>query len=158
MHVPNVGAASTRRGGTMLKGIAPCIGPDLLKALAEMGHGDEVVLADAHFPGHTVGRRVLRADGLSVATLLDGILPLFELDTYADPLVMMAAVTGDALEPAVETQYMEVVRRHASGAKPPVRIDRFAFYERARGAFAVVMTGETRKYGNVLLKKGVTRV
>ena len=140
----------------MLKGIAPCISPDLLKVLAEMGHGDEIILADAHFPGHTMNARVLRADGLSVTTLLDGILPLFDLDTYAEPLVMMAAVEGDALDPAVEEQYMEVVRRHDPGAKPPARIDRFAFYDRTRAAFAVVMTGETRKYGNVLLKKGVT--
>lgn len=142
----------------MLKGIAPCIGPDLLKTLAEMGHGDEIVLADAHFPGHSMDRRVLRADGLLVTTLLDGILPLFDLDTYADPLVMMGAVPGDELDPAVEAQYLEVVRRHAPQAKAPVRVDRFAFYERARGAFAVVMTGETRKYGNLLLKKGVTTV
>jgi L-fucose mutarotase len=140
----------------MLKGIAPCISPDLLKVLAEMGHGDEVVLADAHFPGHTMNERVLRADGLSVTTLLDGILPLFDLDTYADPLVMMQAVQGDRLDPAVEEQYLEVVRRHDPGAEPPARIDRFAFYDRARTAFAVVMTGETRKYGNLLLKKGVT--
>ena len=142
----------------MLKGIAPCISPDLLKVLAEMGHGDEVVLADAHFPGHTMNERVLRADGLSVTTLLDGILPLFDLDTYADPLVMMEAVPGDQLDPAVEEQYLEVVRRHDPAAKPPARIDRFAFYERARVAFAVVMTGETRKYGNLLLKKGVTTI
>jgi L-fucose mutarotase len=140
----------------MLKGIAPCISPELLKVLAEMGHGDEIILADAHFPGHSVNGRVLRADGLSVTTLLDGILPLFDLDTYADPLVMMEAVPGDRLDPAVEEQYLEVVHRHATKAKPPVRIDRFAFYERARAAFAVVMTGETRKYGNLLLKKGVT--
>ena len=142
----------------MLKGIAPCISPDLLKVLAEMGHGDEIILADAHFPGHSVNDRVLRADGLSVTTLVDGILPLFDLDTYADPLVMMEAVAGDELDPAVEAQYIEVVRRHAPGAKPPARVDRFAFYERARAAFAVVMTGETRKYGNLLLKKGVTTI
>jgi L-fucose mutarotase len=142
----------------MLKGISPCISPDLLKVLAEMGHGDEIILADAHFPGHSVGGRVLRADGLSVTSLLEGILPLFDLDTYAEPLVMMAAVPGDALDPAVEEQYLEVVRRHAPGAKPPARVDRFAFYERARSAFAVVMTGETRKYGNLLLKKGVTTI
>jgi L-fucose mutarotase len=142
----------------MLRGISPCISPDLLKVLAEMGHGDEIVLADAHFPGHSVGQRVLRADGLSVTTLLDGILPLFDLDTYADPLVMMDAVAGDELDPTVEQQYLEVVRRHDPGAKPPTRIDRFAFYERARSAFVVVMTGETRKYGNLLLKKGVTAV
>jgi L-fucose mutarotase len=140
----------------MLRGIAPCVSPELLKTLAEMGHGDEIVLADAHFPGPSVNARVLRADGLPVTTLLDGILPLFDLDTYADPLVMMAAVPGDELDPAVERQYLEVVRRHAPAAKAPVRVDRFAFYERARDAFAVVMTGETRKYGNLLLKKGVT--
>ena len=99
----------------MLKGIAPCISPDLLKVLAEMGHGDEIVLADAHFPGHSVNGRVLRADGLSVTTLLDGILPLFALDTHAEPLAMMQAVPGDRLDPAVEQQYMDVIRRHAPG-------------------------------------------
>jgi L-fucose mutarotase len=140
----------------MLKGIHPCISPELLKTLAEMGHGDEIILADAHFPGHSFKTRILRADGLDVTTLLDGILPLFELDSYADPLVMMRAVKGDRLDPAVEEQYMAVAHRHVPGAKAPVRIDRFAFYERAQAAFAVIMTGETRKYGNLLLKKGVT--
>ena len=140
----------------MLKGIAPCISPDLLKVMAEMGHGDELVLADAHFPGHSVHARTLRADGVGIAVLLDGMLPLFELDSYANPLVMMAAVPGDQLDPAVEARYLAAVRRHVPGAQPPVRIDRFAFYERAREAFAVVMTGETAKYGNILLKKGVT--
>ncbi len=140
----------------MLKGINPSVGPELLKILAEMGHGDEIILADAHFPGYSFNGRVQRADGLGVSTLLDGILPLFELDTYADPLVMMQAVKGDLLDPAVEELYMEVIRRHAPGTRPPVRIDRAAFYERAHSAFAVVMSGETRKYGNILLKKGVT--
>jgi L-fucose mutarotase len=140
----------------MLKGIHPCVSPDLLKTLAEMGHGDEIILADAHFPGHAFKTRVLRADGIDVTTLLDGVLPLFDLDSYADPLVMMQAVSGDALDPAVEEQYMAVVRRHVPEAKPPVRIDRLAFYERTRSVFAIVMTGETRKYGNLLLKKGVT--
>lgn len=140
----------------MLKGIAPCISPELLKVLAEMGHGDEIVLADAHFPGHTVNPKVLRADGLSITGLLEGILPLFELDSYADPLVMMSAVDGDQLDPAVEEKYMKAVHSHVPAAAAPVRIDRFAFYERAEKAFAVVMTGETAKYGNILLKKGVT--
>lgn len=140
----------------MLKGIDPCVSPDLLKVLAEMGHGDELVLADAHFPGHAMNARVLRADGLRIDTLLNGILPLFELDAYAPPLAMMAAVKGDKLDPAVQARYMEVVHRHVPQAKPPIRVDRFAFYERARAAFAVVMTGETAKYGNLLLKKGVT--
>jgi L-fucose mutarotase len=140
----------------MLKGIAPCISPDLLKVLAEMGHGDEIVLADAHFPGHSMNVRVLRADGVDIVTLLGGILPLFELDAYATPLVMMAAVPGDRLDPKVEAAYMKVIRKHVPGAKVPERVERFAFYERAQKAFAVVMTGETAKYGNLILKKGVT--
>ena len=142
----------------MLKGVAPCISPDLLKVLSEMGHGDEIILADAHFPGHTYNEKVIRADGLGVATLLDGILPLFALDSYDEPLVMMAAVEGDTLDPAVEDQYMATVQKHVPSAMPPVRIDRFEFYSRSEDAFAVVMTGETAKYGNLLLKKGVTPI
>jgi len=140
----------------MLKGIHPSISPDLLKTLAEMGHGDEIVLADAHFPGHTVNARVLRADGLAVTTLLSGLLPLFELDAYAPPLVMMAAVPGDTLDPAVELEYMKAIRAVCPDAAAPERIDRFAFYDRAKNAYAVVMTGETAKYGNLILKKGVS--
>ena len=140
----------------MLKGIHPCLSPELLKTLAEMGHGEEIILADAHFPAHSFNSRVLRADGLTITALLDGVLPLFELDSYAEPLVMMAAVEGDELDPAVEQQYMAIIRKHVPGARVPMRIDRFAFYDRTRSAFAVVMTGETRKYGNILLKKGVT--
>jgi L-fucose mutarotase len=142
----------------MLKGISSCISPDLLKVLAEMGHGDEIILADAHFPGHTLNARVLRADGVAITIMLEGILPLFELDSCADPLVMMAAVEGDELDPQLEIRYMETIRRFVSKVQPPVRIDRFAFYERARKAFAVVITGKTAKYGNILLKKGVTPV
>lgn len=139
----------------MLKGIAPCVSPELLKTLAEMGHGDEIILADAHFPGYTINPRVLRADGLHIVTLLDGILPLWELDSPAPPLVMMAAGPGDKLDPKVEAAYLKAIRKHAPTAKALERIDRFAFYERARRAFAVVMTGETAKYGNILLKKGI---
>ena len=90
--------------------------------------------------------------------ILEKFLPLFELDSYATPLVMMAAVAGDKLDPAVESAYLKAIRRHVPKAKAPERIDRFAFYDRARNAFAVVMTGETAKYGNILLKKGVTPV
>jgi L-fucose mutarotase len=139
----------------MLKGISPALSPELLKVLSEMGHGDEIILADAHFPGHSVNERVLRADGVNVDTLLRGLIPLFELDSYAPPLIMMAAVGNDALDPTVEQRYRQALFRGAAG--PAIeRIDRFAFYERARKAFAVVMTGEVAKYGNILLKKGVT--
>jgi L-fucose mutarotase len=143
----------------MLKGISPVLSPDLLAVLCRMGHGDELVLADAHFPGETFNRRVLRADGIRIPMLLDAILPLNVLDQYAkDHLVMMAAVPGDSLDPQVERDYLEPIKRHAPDHQPIVRVDRFAFYERARGAFAVVMTGELAKYGNIILKKGVTPV
>jgi L-fucose mutarotase len=141
----------------MLKGISPLISPELLEVLARMGHGDEIVLADAHFPGETFNKRVLRADGLRIAGLLEAILPLFELDTYVDaPLIMMAAVEGDRLDPQVESGYMNSIVKTNPRVAPIKRIDRFAFYERTRSAFAVVMTGETAKYGNIILKKGVT--
>lgn len=143
----------------MLKGISPLLSPQLLEVLARMGHGDEIVLADAHFPGETMNARVVRADGLRIPDLLDAILPLFELDAYVgDPLVMMAAVGGDTLDPAVEESYRAAIDAHAPDAPEIARIDRFAFYDRAREAFAVVMTGETAKYGNIILKKGVTPV
>ena len=140
----------------MLKGIHPAIGPELLKVLAEMGHGDEIVLADAHFPGYSFNDRVLRADGVKITTLLDGILPLFELDSYDDPLIMMQVVEGDSLDPSVESSYRAEIQKHVSDAPEVIRIGRFEFYDRAEKAAAVVMTGETAKYGNIILKKGVT--
>lgn len=136
----------------MLKGISPDISPELLKVLAEMGHGDEIVISDAHFPGHAIHERVLRADGVGAERLLAGIAPLFELDSYAIPVVMMAAVPGDTLDPAVEAKY-----RAALGYEGEIeRMERYAFYERAKAAYAVVISGETAKYGNIILKKGVT--
>ena len=142
----------------MLKGISPAVSPELLMVLAEMGHGDEIVLADAHFPGHTFNDVVVRADGVNIPTLLDGILPLFELDQYVDqPLAMMAAVEGDELDPTVEASYRIAIDKHAPAATIE-RVERFAFYDRAKDAYAVVMTGETAKYGNIILKKGVTPV
>ncbi|MFV0482891.1 MAG: L-fucose mutarotase [Bacteroidales bacterium] len=141
----------------MLKGISPIISPKLLEVLARMGHGDEIVLADAHFPGESFNGRVLRADGLRIPALLEAILPLFELDQYvAHPLIMMAAVEGDELDSSVETSYMQAVHKTNPHIEGLERIDRFAFYERTKSAFAVVMTGETAKYGNIILKKGVT--
>lgn len=141
----------------MLIGISPIVGPELLSLLYRMGHGDEIVLADAFFPAERVGQRVVRRDGIRIPALLDAILPLFALDTYVDsPLVMMAAVEGDRLDPAVETAYRSVIDEHWPDTPPIVRIERFAFYERARSAFAVALTGETVKYGNIILKKGVT--
>lgn len=141
----------------MLKGISHLISPELLEVLARMGHGDEIVLADAHFPGETFNTRIIRADGLRIPDLLEAILPLFELDQYVKhPAAMMAAVPGDQLDPAVEQSYLQRIRKTNPGIPPIERVERFAFYERTRSAFAVVMTGETAKYGNIILKKGVT--
>jgi len=141
----------------MLKGISPLVSPELLAVLARMGHGDEIILADAHFPGESFNGRVLRADGIRIPELLVAILPLFELDAYVPhPLVMMSAVKGDKLDPTVEESYMKSIQLSNPDAPSIERIDRFAFYERTKTVFAVVMTGETAKYGNILLKKGVT--
>ncbi|MDA5475007.1 L-fucose mutarotase [Yersinia kristensenii] len=145
----------------MLKTISPLLSPQLLKTLAEMGHGDEIIFSDAHFPAHAIGKnggsQVIHADGLSVSALLAATIPLFELDSYAPPLVMMAAVEGDTLDASVEQRYLQALFG-AEKALPIERIDRFAFYQRAQQAFAIVITGETAKYGNILLKKGVTPV
>ncbi len=143
----------------MLIGISPLIGPELLSVLYRMGHSDEIVLADAHFPGDSMGKRVLRADGLRIANLLDAILPLFALDSYVEnPLIMMAGAPGDALDPQVEISYRTAVDRHWPQTPAIQRLDRFAFYDRAREAYAVLMTGEVAKYGNIILKKGVTPI
>jgi L-fucose mutarotase len=141
----------------MLIGISPLLSPDLLDVLYRMGHGDELVLADAHFPGESIGRRIVRADGLRIPALLGAILPLFALDSYvASPLAMMQAAPGDQLDPATETSYRAVIDRCWPQTPPIARLERFAFYERARRAFAVVMSGETATYGNIILAKGVT--
>lgn len=143
----------------MLIGISPLISPELLSTLYRMGHGDEIVLADAHFPGETYAKRILRADGLRIPDLLDAILPLFVLDSYVEsPLTMMAAVAGDQLDPAVEGSYRKAVEKHWPNTPQIQQIDRFTFYERAKQAFAILMTGETAKYGNIILKKGVTPI
>lgn len=120
-----------------------------------MGHGDEIVLADAHFPAHALHDRTLRADGISVTDLLLGILPLFPLDTYAPPVAVMQVVSGDAADPSVEREYREAIARHEPKVRDFERVERMAFYDRARRAYAIVLTGERRKYGNIILKKGL---
>ncbi len=140
----------------MLIGVDPCISPELLFTLDRMGHGDEIVLADAFFPGDSMNARVIRADGIRITALLDGILALMNLDSFVDsPVVMMQPASGDAVDPETERSYRAVMEKRWPGTPPILRIDRFAFYERAKKAFAIVMTGETVKYGNIILKKGV---
>ena len=138
----------------MLKGIDPVLSPDLLKTLCEMGHGDEIVFADAHFPAASVARAggavYLRADGVDIPRLMRGLAPLFDLDKYATPVVMMAAVEGDVLDPASEAN----IRAALSYTGGVERMERTAFYARARAAYAVVATGDVAQYGNVILKMG----
>ena len=141
----------------MLRGISPLLSPELLATLCRMGHGDSLVLADAHFPGESVNSRTLRADGLLIPDLLDAILPLMVLDDFiGDPVKMMAPVEGDEADPGVAASYRQAVDRHAPGTPAFAMVERFAFYDLARSAFAVVMTGDTAKYGNIILSKGVT--
>ncbi|MHC4870756.1 MAG: L-fucose mutarotase [Planctomycetota bacterium] len=142
----------------MLKGISHLISPELLATLSTMGHGDEILLADAHFPGDTMGDYVIRADGLNIPDLLDGILPLFVLDEYVDdPVKMMAAAPQDTLDPSVESSYRAVIDRYYPETPAIARIERMSFYNYVQSeVFAVVMTGDTAKYGNIIIKKGVT--
>ena len=140
----------------MLRNIDPVVSPELLDVLFRMGHGDEIVLADAFFPGDSMGKRVVRADGIGVARLLKGIILLITLDQFVEsPLFMMSPVAGDELDINVEKAYLEAINITWPETSPVVRVERFAFYEQAREAYAVVMTGEIRKYGNIILKKGV---
>lgn len=139
----------------MLKGISPLLFPELLKVLSEMGHGDEIVLSDAHFPAYAAGVPVLQAPGVDVPQLLDAICAVWKLDQYVEkPAVMMAPVPGDTLDDSYVALCRSVMQKH--GEKGEIDfIDRFAFYERTKKVHCVVVTGEVRKYGNLLLKKGV---
>ena len=143
----------------MLIGIDPVISPELLDALFRMGHGDEIVFADAFFPGNSCNSRVIRADGIRVPALLEGVLKLINFDHAVDhPVIMMDAYGSDTLDPAVEKSFRSVIDRFWPETPKIEFIDRFAFYERTKKAYAVVVTGETVKYGNIILKKGVIPV
>ena len=113
--------------------------------------------SDLHFPGHTLGRCVVRADGLNVSQLLDAILPLFEVERADDAVAMMQR-DDHAVNDAVEADFLAAVRRHTQRTAAAARVAWQAFYERAKTAYVVVMTGELRAYGNLILKKGVTPV
>ena len=143
----------------MLKGISSLISPELLKILMEMGHGDEIVIADGNFPAVTCAQRLARCDGHSVPPLLDAILELFPLDEYVDnPVALMAVVPGDDTPtPPIWKEYERILQKHGHLPDKVEQIDRFAFYDRAKEAFAVVATGESAIYANVLLKKGVIK-
>ena len=143
----------------MLKGIPKILPPALLKVLCEMGHSDYLVLADGNFPAESVGKqaKVIRCDGHGVPELLDAILQLFPLDTYVEkPVGLMQVTPGDPVETPIWDVYRETVARYDErGAAAFEEIERFAFYEKARGAYAIIATGERAIYANVILQKGV---
>lgn len=145
----------------MLKGISPVISPELLKALAEMGHGDELVIADGNFPCHSVGKNsvVIRADGHGVPEILDAVLKLIPLDTYTEkPVALMEVVKGDTCStPEIWKVYDELLTKHEPSHHDIEYTERFAFYERAKNAYLIIATGEKAIYANILLKKGVVK-
>ena len=141
----------------MLKGISPLISPELLKVLSEMGHGDEIVLGDAHFPAMGLGPQVIRADGIGIPALLEGILQLIPLDQYdADHFALMQVVPGDDFVPEIWQTYTNILHK-TEPASQPTFVERFAYYERAKKAYCIVATGETSQYANIVLKKGVVK-
>lgn len=141
----------------MLKGISPILSPELLKILMEMGHGDEICIGDGNFPAASMAKRLVRLDGHGVTEILDAILKLFPLDTYVDePVQLMQIVPGDNVDPVIWKEYERVIKEN-EGDKKIGHIERFAFYERARECYAIVATGESALYANIILKKGVVK-
>ena len=142
----------------MLRGIPPAISPELMYVLMKMGHGDELVLADGNFPADAIARRIVRADGLSVPQVLEAIGPFFPLDQYVESAAfVMDPVPGDDPNPAIWKKFRRLLE--AGEGKPVTlqRVERFAFYEQAKKAYAVVATSETAIYANLILKKGVVK-
>lgn len=138
----------------MLQGLHPLLSPDLLHALASMGHGDEIVLADANFPAANHARRLVRMPGTRLDDVLAAVLSVTPLDSFVDVPALTMQVVGDAASiPEAVAGANAVLVRH--GCRPAGSLERYAFYERAANAFVIVATGDPRPYGNVLLRKGV---
>lgn len=142
----------------MLKNIPSIVSPQLLKVLCEMGHGDEIVIADGNFPTEQVGKDaiVIRADGHGVTELLDAVLSLIPLDQYSDfQVALMSVVEGDPCKPDIWENFKDILVTYEPDHGNIEMMERFAFYDRAKKAYAIVASGETRIYANILLKKGV---
>ena len=137
----------------MLKGIDKIISPDLIKIMMEMGHGDEIVISDGNFPAASIAQRLVRLDGHNAPEVLEAMLKLFPLDTYAQPVYLMDKVKGDTVETPIWDVYKEITGKYTD--KSPEFLERYAFYERAKNAYAVVYTGESALYANLIIKKGV---
>jgi L-fucose mutarotase len=141
----------------MLKQIPSILSPDLLKILMEMGHGDEIVIADGNFPSAGIAQRLVRSDGNLVPQLLDAILKFLPLDPYVKlPVALMAVVPGDTYKPTIWEIYKDIINKHEKVSEFEF-VERFAFYERAKKAYAVIATSETALYANIILKKGVVK-
>lgn len=144
----------------MLKNIPAILSPELLKVLCEMGHGDELIVADGNFPAESVGRnaKVIRLDGHGVSEVLDAVLTLIPLDKYTEkPAALMEVVPGDPIVPVIWDEYRAILAKHGENPDAVENVERFAFYERAKQAYAIIATGETAVYANILLKKGVVQ-
>lgn len=143
----------------MLKNIPKIISPELLKILCEMGHSDRIVIADANFPAESIGKncKVIRADGHSATDLLDAILNLIPLDTYVEhPVCLMQVMDGDKVETPIWDEYKQIVSKYDErGEATFTEIQRFKFYEEAKEAYAIIATGESALYANLILQKGV---
>ncbi len=140
----------------MLRNIPTILSPELLKILMEMGHGDEIVLADGNFPAASVAQRLVRCDGHGVPELLEAVLKLLPLDIYVpQPVALMAVVAGDKTKPTIWETYRTLVKNSGEQFSDFEFVERFAFYERAKKAYAVVATSEKALYANIILKKGV---
>ena len=142
----------------MLKNIPKNLSPDLLKVLMEMGHGDEIVIADGNYPAASNARNLVRCDGLGVSELLESILKLFPLDTYCEYAIgLMEIVPGDDFKPIIWDEYKKIIEL-AKVENPNIeQIERFEFYERGKRAYAIIATGEEALYANVILRKGVVK-
>lgn len=138
----------------MLKNIPSVLSPELLKTLMEMGHGDYLVIGDGNFPAAANAQRLVRCDGHGVPEVLDAILQLMPLDTFVEcPVGLMD--NGDSKNPPEIWQtYKDIIQKH-EGDKNIELIERFDFYDRARKAYAIIATGETAVYANIILQKGV---
>lgn len=138
----------------MLKNISPVLSPELLKILMEMGHGDEIVIGDGNFPAASVAQRLVRLDGHGVNEILEAVLKLMPLDTYVDAPVALMDNGDPSNTPPIWEEYKKTVTAE-EGDKKFELVERFDFYERAKKAYAVIATGETAIYANIILKKGV---
>jgi L-fucose mutarotase len=140
----------------VLKNVPKVLSPDLLKILMEMGHGDEIIIADGNFPSASIAQRLVRLDGHGIPEILEAILKFFPLDTYVKlPVGLMAITPGDNTIPTIWEKYRELIEESKEPFTDFEYIERFAFYERAGKAYAVIATGESALYANILLKKGV---